>query len=213
MPIYSTLIITFKESMTNPHSMYEFITGEIVEKTPSYVILETGNVGYFINISLYTYSLLPGENPCQLFIHQIVREDAHILFGFISREEREIFRQLISVSGIGANTARLILSSLAPREIEQAINESDVALMQSIKGIGAKSAQRIIVDLKGKISTTSAADQLFPPQSNTLKDEALSALVNLGFTKTSVVKVLDGILKEDPDLSVEALLKRALKKL
>ncbi len=193
--------------------MYEFITGEIVEKTPSYVVLETGNVGYFINISLHTWSLLPGENPCQLFIHQIVREDAHILFGFISREEREIFRQLISVSGIGANTARLILSSLAPKEIELAINESDVALMQSIKGIGAKSAQRIIVDLKGKITTAAGTDQLFPPKSNTLKDEALSALVNLGFTKSSVGKVLDGILKDDADLSVEELIKGALKKL
>ena len=137
--------------------MFEFITGDIVERTPAFVVLETGNVGYYINISLHTYSLLPGQNPCQLFIHQIVREDAHILYGFTSREEREIFRQLISVSGIGANTARLILSSLAPREIEQAINESNVAILQNIKGIGAKSAQRIIVDLRGKLRTPAEA--------------------------------------------------------
>ncbi len=193
--------------------MYEFITGDIVEKTPSYVILETGNVGYFINISLFTYTQLPGQNPCQLFIHQIVREDARILFGFINKEEREIFRQLISVSGIGANTARLILSSLNPNEIEQAINQGDAVLMQGIKGIGAKSAQRIIVDLKGKITTSSEASQLFHTQSNTLKDEALSALVNLGFAKSTVNKVLDRILGGSDNLTVEELIKEALKAL
>ncbi len=193
--------------------MYEFITGNIVEKTPTYIVLETGNVGYYLNISLFTYSLLPDQDPCQIFIHQIVREDAHILFGFISREEREIFRQLISVSGIGANTARLILSSLGPKEIEQAINEGNVSILQSIKGIGAKSAQRIIVDLKGKISTSAEMDQLFPEQSNTLRNEALSALVNLGFTRKTVEKVLDQILQGDDEFSVEMLIKEALKKL
>jgi Holliday junction DNA helicase RuvA len=193
--------------------MYEFITGDIVEKTPTYIVLETGNVGYYINISLYTYSLLPGQNPCQLFIHQIVREDAHILYGFIRREEREVFRQLVSVSGIGANTARLILSSLGPLEIEQAINEGNVAILQGIKGIGAKSAQRIIVDLKGKISTQAETDQLIPAQSNTLRDEALSALVNLGFSRKTVEKVLDQILQGDDGLAVEELIKEALTKL
>jgi Holliday junction DNA helicase RuvA len=193
--------------------MYEFITGDIVERTPTYVVLETGNVGYFINISLYTYSLIPGQNPCQLFLHQIVREDAHILYGFINREEREVFRQLISVSGIGANTARLILSSLGPTEIEQAINEGNVAVLQGIKGIGAKSAQRIIVDLKGKIRTQAEMGQLMPEMSNTLRDEALSALVNLGFARKTVEKVLDQILREGDELSVEKLIKEALKKL
>ncbi len=193
--------------------MYEFITGDIVEKTPTYVVLETSNVGYYINISLFTYSLLPGQNPCQLFIHQIIREDAQILFGFIRREEREVFRQLISVSGVGANTARLILSSLGPIEIEKAINEGDVALLQGIKGIGAKSAQRIIVDLTGKISASAEIDQLFPKQSNTLRDEALSALVNLGFTKKTVEKVLTQILQGDDEISVEILIKEALKRL
>jgi Holliday junction DNA helicase RuvA len=193
--------------------MYEFITGDIVERTPTYVVLETGNVGYYINISLYTYSNLPKQNPCQLFTHQIVREDAHILFGFISREEREVFRQLISVSGVGANTARLILSSLGPKEIEQAINEGNVAILQGIKGIGAKSAQRIIVDLKGKISMAAEVDELFPAQSNTQRDEALSALVNLGFARKTVEKVLDQILQGDDGLSMETLIKEALKKL
>ncbi len=193
--------------------MYEFITGDIVEKTPTYIILETGNVGYNINISLYTYSLLPGQNPCQIFIHQIIREDAHILYGFINREEREVFRQLISVSGVGANTARLILSSLSPLEIEQAINEGNVAILQGIKGIGAKSAQRIIVDLKGKITTRSEIDQLYPDQSNTLRAEALSALVNLGFARKTVEKILDQILRGDDEFSVEMLIKEALKKL
>ena len=193
--------------------MYEFITGDIVEKTPTFIILETGNVGYFINISLFTYSLLPDQNPCQLYIHQIVREDAHILFGFISKEEREVFRQLISVSGVGANTARLILSSLSPLEIQQAINEGNVLELQQIKGIGAKSAQRIIVDLKGKISMAAEMDELFPSKSNTIKEEALSALVNLGFAKKTVEKVLDQIGKGNDQLTVEALIKEALKKL
>jgi len=193
--------------------MYEFITGDIVEKTPTYIIIETGNVGYYVNISLYTYSLLPGQNPCQIFIHQIVREDAHILYGFINREEREVFRQLVSVSGVGANTARLILSSLGPLEIEHAINEGNVAILQGIKGIGAKSAQRIIVDLKGKISARAEIDQLFPDQSNTLRYEALSALVNLGFSRKTVEKVLDQILQGDDELSMEMLIKEALKKL
>ncbi len=193
--------------------MYEFITGDIVEKTPTYIVLETGNVGYYINISLFTYSLLPGQNPCQLFLHQIVREDAHILFGFINIEEREVFRQLISVSGIGANTARLILSSLAPSEIEQAINEGNVAVLQGIKGIGGKSAQRIIVDLKGKITTQAEMGQLIPELSNTLRYEALSALVNLGFARKTVEKVLDQILRGDDELSVEKLITEALKRL
>jgi len=193
--------------------MYEFITGDIVEKTPTFIILETGNVGYFLHISLFTYSLLPDQNPCQLFIHQIVREDAHILFGFINKEEREVFRQLISVSGVGANTARLILSSLSPLEIRQAINEGNVLELQQIKGIGAKSAQRIIVDLKGKISMAAEMDELFPSKSNTIKEEALSALVNLGFAKKTVEKVLDQIDKGNDQLTVEALIKEALKKL
>lgn len=193
--------------------MYEFITGDIVEKTPTFIILETGNVGYFIHISIFTYSLLPDQNPCQLFIHQIVREDAHILFGFINKEEREVFRQLISVSGVGANTARLILSSLSPLEIRQAINEGNVLELQQIKGIGAKSAQRIIVDLKGKISMAAEMDELFPSKSNTIKEEALSALVNLGFAKKTVEKVLDQVGKGNDQLTVEAFIKEALKKL
>ena len=131
--------------------MYDFISGDITERTPTFVVLETGSIGYFINISLNTYTQLSEHNRCQLYIHQIVREDALILYGFFDKTEREVFRQLISVSGVGANTARLILSSLSPADIERAINEGNVGILQSVKGIGAKSAQRIIVDLKGKI--------------------------------------------------------------
>ena len=193
--------------------MYEYITGVIIEKTPTYIVLETEKVGYFINISLFTYTQLPSDNLCKLYIHQIVREDAHILFGFINKHEREIFRQLISVSGIGANTARMILSSLTPNEIERAINEGNVPLLKSIKGIGAKSAQRIIVDLKGKITGEAEIEQIFKAESNTIKEQSLSALVNLGFSKSAVEKVIQQILIENNNLSVEKLIKEALKKL
>ncbi len=193
--------------------MYEYITGVIVEKTPTYVVLETEKVGYFVNISLYTYTKLPEDPPCQLYIHLIVREDAHILFGFIDKHEREIFRQLISVSGIGANTARMILSSLTPGEIERAINEGNVQMLKNIKGIGVKSAQRIIVDLKGKITREPEIEQIFKAESNTIKEESLSALVNLGFSKSAVEKVIQQILIENNNLSVEELIKEALKKI
>ena len=193
--------------------MYEFITGNVVEKTPTYVILETGNVGYYINISLNTFSQLPENTRCQLFIHQIVREDALLFFGFFTKREREIFRQLISVSGIGANTARLILSSLSAVEIEQAINESNVSVLYAVKGIGAKTAQRIIIDLKGKITRKEDMDQILSTESNTIRDESLSALVNLGFSKGSVEKVISQLLKEKKDPALEELIKEALARL
>ena len=193
--------------------MYEFVEGKVIEKTPTYVVLETGNVGYFIHISLHTFTRLGDQSPCRLYIHQIVREDALIFYGFFEKTERDVFRQLISVSGIGANTARLILSSLGPSDIEQAINEGNVAVLNSIKGIGAKTAQRIIVDLKGKITTVSALEEIFSSQSNTIKEEALSALVNLGFTKGSVEKTINQILKEQQDPGLEDLIKEALARL
>jgi Holliday junction DNA helicase RuvA len=149
----------------------------------------------------------------RLYIHQIVREDALLLYGFLDKNEREVFRQLISVSGIGANTARLILSSLSPDEIGHAINEGNVAVLNSIKGIGTKTAQRIIVDLKGKITGKEELDQIFRTESNTIRDEALSALVNLGFTKNSVEKVIDQIRREKKDLSLGELIKEALARL
>jgi len=193
--------------------MYDFISGNVVEKTPTYVVLETGNIGYLIHISLNTYTLLAEQSHCRLYIHQIVREDALLLYGFPDKTEREVFRQLISVSGIGANTARLILSSLSPAEIEHAINEGNVAVLNTIKGIGTKTAQRIIVDLKGKITKKEELDQIFRTESNTIRDESLSALVNLGFSKSSVEKVIDQIRKEKKDLSLEELIKEALARL
>lgn len=193
--------------------MFEFIQGKLVELTPTFAILEAGNTGFFINISLYTFSRLKKDADSKLFVHQVIREDAHLLFGFTDRHEREIFRMLISVSGIGANTARMILSSLSPSEIEQAILEENVILLKSIKGIGVKTAQRLIVDLKDKVGKSPATTEFFTPESNTLREEALSALVMLGFSKPSVQKVIDQILHHDTDLTVEELIKTALKKL
>jgi holliday junction DNA helicase RuvA len=193
--------------------MYEYIEGKIIEKTPTFVVIEAGNVGYFINISLNTFTRLTDKDRCRLFMHQIIRDDAHLLFGFIDKREREIFRYLISVSGIGANTARLILSSLTPDDIVMAINEGNVYLLKSIRGIGIKTAQRIIVDLKGKVGKEAEMTEIFMTESNTIQEESLSALVHLGFTKSVVDKVIRQILLEKKDLTVEEVVKEALKRL
>ncbi len=193
--------------------MLDFIKGEIVELLPTSVILEVHGVGYEINISLFSYSKLQQESSCKLFVHQVIREDAHLLFGFISMNEREIFRQLISVSGVGANTARMILSSMTPEEVRHAIATADVALLKSIKGIGAKSAERIIVDLKDKIIKSEDTSQLFKSPDNTIKNEALSALEVLGFSKKNSQKVVDRLLTINSSMPVEELIKQALKQL
>lgn len=193
--------------------MYDYIEGIIIEKTPTFIIIEAAHIGYFINISLNTYSTLPQQDQCKLYIHQIVREDAILFFGFSDKKEREIFRQLISVSGVGANTARLILSSLSPDDIRNAINEGNVFVLKSIKGIGIKSAQRIIVDLKGKIGKEGEMEEIFRTESNTIHEESLSALVHLGFTKSAVDKVIRQILAEKKDLTVEEVVKVALKRI
>jgi len=191
--------------------MYDYIQGRIAELTPANAVIDNNGVGYFIHISLNTYSSLSGKDQAVLFIHQVVREDAHLLFGFFSKSEREIFRHLISVSGIGANTARMVLSSLSPSEIKEAIVTSNVNLLNNIKGIGAKTAQRIIVDLKDKLGKTELSGDFLLTQSNTNREEALSALVMLGFTKNSVEKVIDKLIKENPTVGVEELVKQALK--
>ena len=191
--------------------MYEFIEGEFVEKSPAHLIVQAGHLGYHIHISVLTYSQISKLNSGRIYLHFVVREDAQILYGFGSREEREIFRMLISVSGVGANTARLILSSLSPDEITNAILSGNVAVLQGIKGIGAKSAQRIIVDLKDKVGKGAGIDELFLSQDNTSREEALSALVALGFPKKTVEKILTRILSEQPDLSSEEVVKAALK--
>lgn len=193
--------------------MYEYIQGTLAEVNPAYAIVETGNIGYFINISLHTFSNISGKKEVKLLIHQIVRDDARLFFGFADKHEREIFRMLISVSGIGANTARMMLSTLSPTELSKAIMEADVNLLKSIKGIGVKSAQRVVVDLKDKVGTSGDASEIFKEESNTLKEESLSALVMLGFSKASVQKVLEKILREERDITVEELVKEALKRL
>ncbi|HDS06052.1 MAG TPA: Holliday junction branch migration protein RuvA [Bacteroides sp.] len=191
--------------------MYEFIEGEYVEKSPAHLVVMAGSLAYYIHISVHTYTQISKLDGGRIYLHLIVREDARLLFGFSGREEREIFRMLISVSGVGANTARLILSSLSPEEISQAILKGNVAVLQGIKGIGAKSAQRIIVDLKDKIGKGAGIDELFFSQDNTNREEALSALVALGFPKKAVEKILTRILADQPDLSAEEIVKAALK--
>jgi len=194
--------------------MFEYIKGPIAELTPAYVIVESAGIGYNINISLQTYSSLESKKEATVYLHQVVREDAHLLFGFAEKDERELFRLLISVSGVGANTARVILSSMSATEIQKAIQNADINALKQIKGIGLKTAQRIVVDLKDKVfGKELGASQLFSNLNNTSKDEALSALVMLGFNKAAAEKVLDLLIKEDSKQSVEGLIKLALKRL
>jgi len=189
------------------------IKGRLVEKNPTDVIIDCSGVGYLLNISLHTFSLIPDQEVLQLYTHLQVKEDSHTLFGFAEKSEREIFRLLISVSGIGASTARTMLSSLHPDQIKEAIASNDVATIQSIKGIGAKTAQRVIIDLKDKILKVYNIDELSVSQNNTNKDEALSALETLGFNRKQVEKVVDKILKASPAETVEDIIKQALKNL
>jgi Holliday junction DNA helicase RuvA len=190
--------------------MYEFIEGEIIQKSPANVTIKAGPIAYSLNISVYTYSALGDTNPARLYLHHVVREDAELLFGFADTVEREIFRLLISVSGVGANTARLILSSMSPQEARNAILSGNVAALQNIKGIGAKSAQRIIVDLRDKVGKASETEDLFPSQDNTVREEALSALVALGFPRKAVEKNLAKVMS-DEEMTVEEIVKQALK--
>ena len=194
--------------------MINYIEGKLVEKTPTYAIVDCSGIGYFINISLNTFTKINKIDSCKIYTHLAIREDAHTLFGFATEEERRVFRQLISVSGVGANTARLILSSLTTEEIQQAIVNSNVSLLQKVKGIGEKSAQRIIVDLKGKIEKEGVVKEISFAINNIIKEEALSALVMLGFAKNQAEKAVDKILSsEKSELSVEELIKLTLKNL
>ncbi len=193
--------------------MIAHIQGKLVEKTPTEVVIDCGGVGYQINISLHTYSLLPNSDQIKLFTYLQVKEDAHTLFGFVEKSEREIFKILLSVSGIGASIARTMLSSLEPKQIIQAIASGDVGTVQSIKGIGNKTAQRVILDLKEKVIKLYDLDEVSMVQNNTNRDEALSALEVLGFVRKTSEKLIDKISKEDPDASVETIIKKALKSL
>ncbi|MVO08840.1 Holliday junction branch migration protein RuvA [Flavobacterium sp. TP390] len=193
--------------------MITHIQGRLVEKTPTEVVVDCNGIGYHVNISLHTFSLIPDDEKIKLFTFLQIKEDAHTLYGFVEKQERELFKLLLSVSGIGASIARTMLSSLAPQQIIQAIASNDVATVQSIKGIGAKTAQRVILDLKDKVLKVYALDEVSLVSNNTNKEEALSALEVLGFARKSAEKVIEKIVKEDPNASVENLIKQALKNL
>ncbi len=189
------------------------LKGKLVEKNPTDVVIDCNGVGYQVHISLHTYSKIDARENIHLFTHLLIKEDSHTLYGFIDKAEREIFRLLISVSGIGASTARTMLSSLSPVEIRDAIAADDAITIQSIKGIGAKTAQRVILDLKDKILKIYDIDEVFVSSKNTNKDEALTALEVLGFSRKPAEKVVERIVKERTDLSVEEIIKDALKNL
>ncbi|MEH3113464.1 Holliday junction branch migration protein RuvA [Pedobacter terrae] len=194
--------------------MYAYIDGRLTFKNPAYVVVEAGGIGYHINISLNTYSALGDAERCKLYTWLHVKEDAHTLYGFADEGERRLFLHLISVSGIGPNTGRMILSSITPIEIQTAIVKADLPLIQRIKGLGAKTAQRLVLELQDKLKKEGADSLISMPQHNTVKDEALSALVMLGFAKQTAEKAIDQILKvTEGSLSVEQLIKQALKTL
>ncbi|MDO6603618.1 Holliday junction branch migration protein RuvA [Arenibacter palladensis] len=193
--------------------MIAHLKGKLVEKNPTHIVIECAGVGYFVNISLHTFSKIGDSESIQLYTHLQVKEDSHTLFGFFEKSEREIFRLLLSVSGIGSSTARTMLSSLSPAQIRDAIATGDVPTIQGIKGIGAKTAQRVILDLKDKVLKVYDIDELSVPSNNTNKDEALSALEVLGFVRKQAEKVVDKVVAQDPGLSVEDIIKFALKNL
>jgi Holliday junction DNA helicase RuvA len=193
--------------------MIAHLQGKLVEKSPTEVIIDCSGVGYHVNISLHTYSLIPNADFVKLYTYLQIKEDAHTLFGFVEKSEREIFKMLLSVSGIGASIARTMLSSLDPKQIINAIASGDVATIQTIKGIGSKTAQRVILDLKEKVLKLYDLDDVSLSQSNTNKDEALSALEVLGFVRKTSEKIIEKIVKEDPEATVESIIKKALKNL
>jgi len=203
--------------------MYEYIQGKLVEINPVYAVVDTGGTGFILQITLNTFTKISGLQNCKLYVHQVIREDAHVLFGFADQEERELFRLLISVSGVGPNTARLLLSSLNVTELKEAIVMGKVGVIKSVKGIGEKSAQRIIVDLKDKMDKGTAWTQIVEISHNTIREQSLSGLVILGFPRKVAEKAVDEVIKElrqpalnDNEaavLSVERLIKEALKRL
>ena len=195
--------------------MYEYITGTVAEITPAYAVIEAAGIGYFINISLQTYSEIENSQSAKLYLHYIVREDAHILYGFATKAERELFRLLIGVSGVGGNTARTIQSTYSPSELRNIIGTGNAVLLKNVKGLGLKTAQKIIVELSGKMVDlkVDTATATTPAVDNETYNEALSALTMLGFQKTASEKVLKKIFKENPDIRVEEAIRLALKQL
>ena len=193
--------------------MIAHIQGKLVEKNPTEVVIDCNGVGYQVNISLHTYSLIPDTENIKLYTYLQIKEDSHTLFGFAEKSEREIFKMLLSVSGIGASIARTMLSSLEPKQIIQALASGDVGTIQSIKGIGSKTAQRAILDLKDKVLKVYDLNEVSILQDNTNKDEALSALEVLGFNRKLAEKSVEKIVKENPTATIETIIKQALKNL
>jgi Holliday junction DNA helicase RuvA len=196
--------------------MIEYIKGNIAELTPTTTVIDCNGLGYAVNISLNTYSAIQGKGQCKLYIYENIREDAYVLYGFFDKQEREVFLQLISISGIGGNTARMIVSALSPVELYNAISSENITLLKAIKGVGLKTAQRIIVELKGKIKLTEETWSAIGNGSAmnvTIQEEAISALTMLGFAAAVSQKVVIAILKEDPEATVEKVIKLALKHL
>ena len=195
--------------------MIDYIKGEIIELTPTDIVLECHGIGYNILISVQTYSALDGKKEATVYIHHYLREDEELYYGFATKEERKMFRLLIGVSGVGASTARMMLSSLTVEEIQNAILSEDVSRIKSVKGIGLKSAQRIIIELKDKVVKGGETDMtaLFSKADNKASEEATTALIMLGFTKVNVNKAVNAVLKEDPTATVENIIRKALQKL
>ncbi|MFI3248405.1 MAG: Holliday junction branch migration protein RuvA [Rikenellaceae bacterium] len=195
--------------------MYEYITGPIAEITPTYAVIEAAGVGYYLNISLNTFSAIENCTETKLFTHYVVREDAQILYGFSTKIERELFRMLISVSGVGGNTARMVLSTYSPAELKSIIMTENAVLLKSVKGLGLKTAQKIIVDLSGKMVATSVGESNIEVMTtqNSVQSEAIEALIMLGFTKSACQKTVTDIVKSSPQSSVEEIIRLSLKRL
>ena len=191
--------------------MITHLKGKIVEKSPTNVVIEVNGIGYWVNISLTTFSQIPDNENIKLYTHLQIKEDSHSLYGFYSKKEREIFRLLISVSGIGTSTARTMLSSLDPQQVVEAISSNNVSIVQSVKGIGSKTAQRLIIELRDKILKIYDLDETYVNSNNTTREEALSALEVLGVNKKSSERLVDNIIKENQDISVEEIIKETLK--
>jgi Holliday junction DNA helicase RuvA len=191
--------------------MIDYITGTVTDLNPACAVVECNGIGYSINISLNTFAALEKAVTCKILIQEAIREDAHLLYGFATEDERDLFRQLITVSGVGAGTARMMLSSVTPADLREAIISGDTGILKGVKGIGLKTAQRIIIDLKDKIGKHAGSGEILAFSDNTAREEALSALVMLGFARSSAARVIDNILRENRKLQVEEIVRKALK--